>query len=155
MRRSTFPRRLATLGAAALLLSGLAGAASPLGVLAADRPVAHPIPLGRVARPATSSAPASRGRIDLARLVARPGAAAPGNLTVTGQTAAGYITVTDSSKALPSTSTINFPLGDSRANGINAPVDDTGQLWFVDRSAPSASVQLVLDLTGYFAAPPP
>ncbi len=77
MRRTTLPRRLATLGAAALLLSGLAGAASPLGVLAADRPVAHPIPLGRVARPATSSAPASRGRIDLARLVARPGAAVP------------------------------------------------------------------------------
>ena len=44
MRRSTLPRRLATFGAAALLLSGLAGAAAPTGVLAANRPVAHPIP---------------------------------------------------------------------------------------------------------------
>ena len=77
MRRTHLPRRLATLGAAVLLLSGLAGTTLPAAVQAANRPVAHPIPLGRVALPATSGAPASRGRIDLATLVARPGVAAP------------------------------------------------------------------------------
>ena len=80
--------------------------------------------------------------------------AVTGNLTIVGQTAAGFVTVSDSGAAVPSTSTINFPFGDIRANGINVPVDDTGHLWFVDRTTAGGTVQLVLDLTGYFSAPP-
>ena len=43
-----------------------------------------------------------------------------GNVTIVGQTQAGYVTVAPSlaADALPSTSTINFPVGDIRANGI-------------------------------------
>ena len=63
--------------------------------------------------------------------------------------------MSNSSAALPSTSTINFPLGDIRANGVNVPVDDTGNLWFVARTTGGGTVQLVFDLTGYFEAPPP
>jgi streptogramin lyase len=77
------------------------------------------------------------------------------NLTVTNQTAAGFVTAGDQALAKPLTSTINFPLGDIRANGINVPVDDHGRLWFVDRTAPGRTVQLVLDLSGYFEAPAP
>ncbi len=81
--------------------------------------------------------------------------AVTGNLTVVGQTAAGYVTVSNSSSALPQTSTINFPLGDIRANGVNVPVDDTGNLWFVVRATAGGNAQLIFDLTGYFEAPTP
>ena len=76
-----------------------------------------------------------------------------GNLTVTGQTSAGYIAVTDTSTALPTTSTINFPLADTRANGITAPLGtagDAGELWFVFRTHAGKGTQLVLDISGYF-----
>ncbi|MGH2512543.1 MAG: hypothetical protein ACRDGQ_07645, partial [Candidatus Limnocylindrales bacterium] len=76
-----------------------------------------------------------------------------GNLTVTGQTSAGYISVTELSDAAPTTSTLNFPLGDTRANGITAPLGsgaDAGKLWFVFRTHAGRGTQLVLDLTGYF-----
>jgi hypothetical protein len=75
------------------------------------------------------------------------------NLTVTGQTAAGFVSVGDKAIAKPTTSTLDFPLGEVRANGLNVPVDDLGRLWFVDRTAPGKSVQLILDLSGYFVAP--
>ena len=81
--------------------------------------------------------------------------AVTGNLTIVGQTAAGFVTVSNSSGALPSTSTINFPLGDIRANGVNVPVDDTGNLWLVARTTAGGTVQIVFDLSGYFEAPPP
>ena len=81
--------------------------------------------------------------------------AVTGNLTVVDQTAPGYVTAGNSSIALPLTSTINFPLGDIRANGVNVPVDDTGNLWFVVRATGGGSAQLIFDLTGYFAAPTP
>jgi len=76
-----------------------------------------------------------------------------GNLTVTGQTSAGYVSVTDVSTALPATSTINFPLADTRANGITAPLGtggDAGALWFVFETRAGKGTQLILDLTGYF-----
>jgi hypothetical protein len=72
-----------------------------------------------------------------------------GNLTVTGQTAAGFVSVTDVSEVNPSTSTINFPRGDTRANGITTPLD-SGSLWFVYRAGGGKVVQLILDITGFF-----
>ncbi len=77
-------------------------------------------------------------------------AAVTGNLTITGQTALGYVAITASSIAHPTTSTINFPLGDTRANGITVPLGGSGELWFVYGNAIGKHVQLVLDLTGYF-----
>ncbi|HZL32849.1 MAG TPA: hypothetical protein VFC81_02595, partial [Verrucomicrobiae bacterium] len=76
-------------------------------------------------------------------------AAITGNLTITAQTGAGYVSVTDALVAHPGTSTINFPLGDTRANGITAPLG-SGDLWFVYQVLVGKHVHLILDITGYF-----
>jgi hypothetical protein len=76
-------------------------------------------------------------------------AAITGNLTVTAQTAAGYVALTDTSVAHPTTSTINFPLGDDRANGVTVPLG-SGNLWLVYQVAAGKTVHLILDITGYF-----
>ncbi len=74
-----------------------------------------------------------------------------GNLTITGQTAAGRVALTDVSNAAPTTSTINFPLGDTRANGVTVPLGSgTGELWFVYQASTGKGTQLILDITGYF-----
>src|SRR5438105_4735583 len=78
-----------------------------------------------------------------------------GNLTVTGQTAAGYVAITTTSQANPSTSTINFPVGDNRANGLTSPLGAGGKLWAVYKSSTStATTQLVFGVTGYFSSYP-
>ena len=48
----------------------------------------------------------------------RSATAITGNVTVTGQTSGGYVALTDAPTGNPSTSTINFPRNDTRANGI-------------------------------------
>jgi hypothetical protein len=74
-----------------------------------------------------------------------------GNLTVTQQSAAGYVSITKTETATPSTSTINFPVSDIRANGVYAPLDGTGALWLVYKSpVAGAHTQVILDVTGYF-----
>lgn len=72
------------------------------------------------------------------------------NLTVVGQTRAGYVSVTPASDASPDTSTINFPVGDTRANGLTADLDDGGDVWLVYVAGASASTHLILDVTGYY-----
>lgn len=76
-----------------------------------------------------------------------------GNLTVTGQATRGYAAVTPLPTATPTTSTLNFPAGDTRANGFVAPTDSHGSIALV---SVNSSSQLVLDVTGYFegARPP-
>jgi hypothetical protein len=76
-------------------------------------------------------------------------AAITGNLTITAQTGPGFVAVTDASIASPTTSTINFPLGDTRANGITAPLG-SGDLWFVYQPRVGKTVHLILDITGFF-----
>ena len=74
-----------------------------------------------------------------------------GNLTVVGQTRAGYVTLsTDPPPTLPATSTINFPAGDTRANGVTIKLDASGGLWAVYKAPPGSSTHLVLDVTGYY-----
>ncbi len=89
--------------------------------------------------------------IAVAAHVAVPASAAAitGNLTITAQTGPGFVAVTDASVALPLTSTINFPFGDTRANGITTTLG-SGDLWFVYRPTAGKTVQLILDITGYF-----
>ena len=48
-----------------------------------------------------------------------------------GQSAAGYLAVTPTATTTPSTSTLNFPQGDTRANGLTAPLDPAGRLAIV------------------------
>ena len=77
-------------------------------------------------------------------------AALTGNLTVVGQTAGGYASITEAPTASPTTSTINFPLGDTRANGVDVPLDGSGHLSLVYKTASGKTTNLLLDVTGYY-----
>ena len=77
--------------------------------------------------------------------------AVTGNLTVALQTAAGFVSATPLADPAPTTSTINFPKGDTMANGIVAPLDVTGHESFVYKTTTSGkTTHLILDLSGYF-----
>lgn len=76
--------------------------------------------------------------------------AVTGNLTVTGQTSAGYVALTVSPTSSPSTSTLNFPVKDSRANNVTIPLSATGTLSAVYKSNAGQTTQLIFDVTGYF-----
>ena len=77
--------------------------------------------------------------------------AVTGNLTVTNQTSAGYAALTTVSTPVPSTSTLNFPVGDNRANGVTAPLGSGGVLWITYvGSVGGATTDLLFDVTGYF-----
>ena len=52
--------------------------------------------------------------------------AVTGNLTVTGQTKAGYIVLAPAAGG--ATSTLNFPVGDTRANGVTVALGSGGTL---------------------------
>ena len=54
--------------------------------------------------------------------------AVTGNVTVTRQTAAGYIAVTPVATNTPSTATLNFPLADNRGNGLTVALGAGGTL---------------------------
>lgn len=75
--------------------------------------------------------------------------AVTGNLTVVSQSGAGFASITPTSIAAPTTSTINFPLNDTRANGVTVPLD-TGAMWMVYKSSAGKTTHLILDVTGYF-----
>ena len=88
---------------------------------------------------------AGQGGVDPAAI------AVTGNLTVTGQTGAGFVSLTTSAQSHPTTSTLNFPLGDNRANGVTVPLPDAGELWATYVAASSlATTNLIFDVTGYF-----
>jgi hypothetical protein len=72
-----------------------------------------------------------------------------GNLTVVNQTRAGRLAMTTTAINLPTTSTLNFPLGDIRANGVTGPLADAGSIGLVYNST-GGTTHLVFDLTGYF-----
>jgi hypothetical protein len=73
------------------------------------------------------------------------------NLTVTGQNGAGYISTSPTvPPAVPATSTLNFPLGDNRANGMVGPLNGSGDTYLVYVGATGKTTDLILDLSGYF-----
>ena len=71
------------------------------------------------------------------------------NLTVTGATSLGYVYLGPDSPKVPSSSSINFPAGDNRANGVTVPLN-AGALFAVFIGSPGATTHLVLDITGYY-----
>ena len=76
-----------------------------------------------------------------------------GNLTVVGQTKPGYVAMTQATTNNPTTSTINFPVGDIRANGVTGPLTDpAGTVGLVFKTG--GSTHLILDVTGYFRPAP-
>jgi hypothetical protein len=76
--------------------------------------------------------------------------AVTGSLTVVGQTKAGYVSITKSPDATPPVSTINFPVGDVRANGVTVPLNAANDMALVYKASSGAKTHLILDLTGYF-----
>ena len=79
--------------------------------------------------------------------------AVTGNVTVTQQQSAGYLAVTPTATNKPSSSTINFPLGDNRANNLAVPLSSTGSLSAVYLGAGAGKkTHLIFDVTGYFLA---
>jgi hypothetical protein len=72
------------------------------------------------------------------------------NLTVAGQTGSGNVAVTPDPTATPTTSTINFPVGSSMANGLVGPLNSSGDLSMTYSSGAGKTTDLILDLSGYF-----
>ena len=74
-----------------------------------------------------------------------------GNLTVVGQTDDGYVSMTKALDNTPDTSTLNFPIGDVRANGVTGPLTNAGTVGLVYKASSGKTTHLILDITGYFA----
>ena len=77
--------------------------------------------------------------------------AVTGNLTVTAQTSGGYLYIGPTSTNYPLNSTLNFPVGDDRANGVTVALASDGSLW-VTYVAPVSgpTAHILFDVTGYF-----
>jgi hypothetical protein len=74
-----------------------------------------------------------------------------GNLTVTGQTSGGYLYIGPISMNDPTSSTLNFPVGDDRANGVTVGLSATGTLsitFVASHDGPTAHA--IFDVTGYY-----
>ena len=100
---------------------------------------------------ATSFQVTGRVPLDPTQDVPAAAVAVTGNLTVTGQTAPGFVALTTTPQNVPLTSTLNFPLGDTRANGVTAPLTGTGgKLWITYGAKAGAHIQVIFDVTGYF-----
>jgi spore germination protein YaaH len=77
--------------------------------------------------------------------------AVSGNLTVTAQSSGGYLYVGPVATNNPTSSTLNFPLSDDRANGVTVALGSGGTLSVTYvASASSASTHVIFDVTGYF-----
>ncbi|HEX7544154.1 MAG TPA: hypothetical protein VF361_05075, partial [Candidatus Limnocylindrales bacterium] len=78
--------------------------------------------------------------------------AVTGNLTVTGQTSIGYLFIGPVATNNPTSSTLNFPLGDDRANGVTVALSGAGGSLSVTYAAPTLgpTAQVIFDVTGYF-----
>ena len=77
--------------------------------------------------------------------------AVTGNLTVTGQTSLGYLSIGPVFQNNPTSSTLNFPMNDDRANAVTVALDGNGKLsitYAAPTSGPTAHV--IFDVTGYF-----
>ena len=75
-----------------------------------------------------------------------------GNLTVTQQTSVGFLYLGPDATANPTSSTLNFPKGDDRANAVTVALGPGGSL-SVTYAAPTLgpTAQVIFDVTGYFA----
>jgi predicted secreted Zn-dependent protease len=77
--------------------------------------------------------------------------AVTGNLTVTQQTSLGYLFIGPVAMNNPTSSTLNFPLNDDRANAVTVALSGTGTL-SVTYAAPTLgkTAHVIFDVTGYF-----
>ncbi len=91
------------------------------------------------------------GRVDLPTIPS-DAFAVTGNLTVTGQTRAGYLSIGPDAAKVGATSSLNFPVGDVRANGVTVPLSSAsnGTLSFIYKAGAGSKADVVFDVTGYF-----
>jgi outer membrane protein assembly factor BamB len=84
-------------------------------------------------------------------LIPSSATAVTGNLTVTQQTSLGFLYIGPVSQNNPTSSTLNFPKGDDRANGVTVALGSGGQL-SVTYAAPTLgpTAHVIFDVTGYF-----
>jgi len=77
--------------------------------------------------------------------------AVTGNLTVTQQTSLGFLFIGPVAANSPTSSTLNFPVGDDRANAVTVDVGQGGTL-SITYAAPTLgpTAQVIFDVTGYF-----
>jgi spore germination protein YaaH len=80
--------------------------------------------------------------------------AVTGNLTVTQQSAAGYLFIGPNATNNPTSSTLNFPLGDNRANAVTLALGTGGTLsvTYVAATTGRQTAHVVFDVTGYFTS---
>ena len=78
-----------------------------------------------------------------------------GNLTVTGQSTSGYVFLGPSATSTPTSSTLNVPLGDTRANGVTVKLSGSGKIGAVYVGRPGSTTHLIFDVTGYFVVADP
>jgi len=72
------------------------------------------------------------------------------NVTVTGSTGAGWVYLGPTVDSPPTTSTINFPKGDDRANGVTVALSPEGTVGAWYGAGSGNTVHLIIDVTGYF-----
>ena len=80
--------------------------------------------------------------------------AVTGNLTVTNQTALGYLFIGPVGSNTPASSTLNFPVNDNRANGVTVALSGPGALSVTYVAGAGATTDVLFDVTGYFTASP-
>jgi hypothetical protein len=78
--------------------------------------------------------------------------AVTGNLTVTQQTSLGFLDIGPVAMNNPTSSTLNFPMNDDRANAVTVALAVDGTL-SVTYAAPitGPTAQVIFDISGYFA----
>jgi hypothetical protein len=79
--------------------------------------------------------------------------AVTGNLTVTQQNNLGFLFIGPVAMNNPTTSTLNFPLNDDRANAVTVALSGTGTLSVTYAApTPGPTAQVIFDVTGYFVS---
>ena len=92
----------------------------------------------------------NRTQGDPTRNIPSEAVAVTGNLTITGQTSAGHAALTTSLHNDPPTSTLNVPLGNTRANGTIVRLTSGGTLGITWVGSTGSTTHAVFDATGYF-----
>ncbi len=73
------------------------------------------------------------------------------NVTVTGTTAAGFLTIWPNGQGQPAASSLNWAAGQTIANGVTAKVGSGGRLTLYNEAG---STNVIIDVVGYYDAQP-
>jgi spore germination protein YaaH/serine protease inhibitor ecotin len=108
---------------------------------------------GGLSGPFTSRAARTFQVTSQSGIVPQGATAVTGNLTVTQQTGNGYLYLGPTPINDPTSSTLNFPVADDRANAVTVALSTTGSLSVTYASSvPGATAHVVFDVSGYYSA---